>query len=87
MAAVTAFWLASGHALCRGNDTQQQSSRISAPIVAMETPAVVVPDPVVTSSVPEKTTGVSVDGYTAPLPRPAPIERAGSILMIRPAGD
>lgn len=87
VAAVTAFWLASGHALVETTDTQQQSSRISAPIVAMETPAVVVPDPVVTSSVPEKTTGVSVDGYTAPLPRPARIERAGSILMIRPAGD
>ena len=46
-----------------------------------------VPDPVTTSSVPAKLSDPAKSGFSAPLPKPARIERAGSILMIRPASD
>ena len=49
-------------------------------------PVVLSPDPVVTSSTPANQSKPAAQGYSAPLPRPARIERAGSILMIRPAG-
>lgn len=44
------------------------------------------PDPVVTSSIPETDAQSDGPGYATPAPRPARIERAGSILMIRPSG-
>jgi len=87
VAAVIAFWLAGGHALVEETGSQQPSPRISAPVAAMETPDAGPADPVVTSTVPRETPPASASSYTAPLPRPARIERAGSILMIRPAGN
>lgn len=87
IAAVMAFWLAGGHAPVAPSEQQQQSQGAGAPVVAIENPVAVEPDPVVTSSVPAETPRRSAESYTAPLPRPARIERAGSILMIRPAGD
>ncbi|MBU4528648.1 MAG: hypothetical protein KUA43_22660 [Hoeflea sp.] len=63
---------------------------ISAPAVAgalsRSVEAPLIPDPVTTSSTPAKETETGT-GYTTPAPRPARIERAGSILMIRPGGS
>lgn len=86
LAAILAFWAAGGHALSPSGD-EQQSSRVRAPLAQITSPATVLPDPVVTSSIPMETPKHSATGFTAPLPRPARIERAGSILMIRPAGN
>ncbi|WP_139112562.1 hypothetical protein [Hoeflea olei] len=41
-------------------------------------------DPLTTASLPHVDRKPSAPGFSAPLPRPARIERAGSILMIRP---
>jgi len=85
VAAVLAFWAADGQIL--QDDAELLTSRGSAPLAQVTDPVVVLPDPVVTSSVPVNKPNASAAGFTAPLPRPARIERAGSILMIRPAGD
>lgn len=85
LAAILAFWAAGGHALAPSGG-EQQSSRVSAPLAQITSPAVVPPDPVVTSSIPVENPKRSASGFSAPMPRPARIERAGSILMIRPAG-
>lgn len=58
---------------------------MSAPLAASVVK--VMPDPVVTSSVPQTKAAGNEPGFSAPVARPARIERAGSILMIRPAGD
>ncbi|SOE16647.1 hypothetical protein SAMN05877838_1526 [Hoeflea halophila] len=87
MAAGIAFWLAGGHALIAEAGNLKQGHRISTTAQVVGTPAAVLPDPVVTSAVPLETPPASAGGYTAALPRPARIERAGSILMIRPAGN
>ena len=84
---VLAFWAAGGHALLQTDSVSQKPSRVSAPLAQMASPVEALPDPVVTSSVPVNKPNASDAGFTAPLPRPARIERAGSILMIRPAGD
>lgn len=86
LAAILAFWAAGGHALAPSGG-EQQSSRVRAPLAQISSPAAVLPDPVVTSSIPVEKPKHSASGFTAPLPRPARIERAGSILMIRPAGN
>ncbi|WP_152599480.1 hypothetical protein [Hoeflea sp. BAL378] len=64
------------------------------PVAAAPTPSAPAPaaDPVTTSSIPAAKAAPAKAapakaGFTAPLPRPARIERAGSILMIRPATD
>ena len=85
-AIAAAFWFAGGHALVLQPDARMQASAASAPEMSIKSKATLLPDPVVTSSIPEKKTGSAKDGYTAPVPRPARIERAGSILMIRPGG-
>jgi len=63
---------------------------ISAPALAgglsRSVEAPLIPDRVTTSSTPAKETETGT-GYTTPAPRPARIERAGSILMIRPGGS
>ncbi len=88
LAAFLAFWAAGGHALAP-SAAEQQPSRVSAPAAQPISPAaaLVSPDPVVTSSIPVPASKRSASGFTAPLPRPARIERAGSILMVRPARD
>jgi len=86
LAAVLAFWAAGGHALAPSVG-ERPSSPVRAPLAQVTNPAAVLPDPVVTSSIPVENAKPSANGFTAPLPRPARIERAGSILMIRPAGD
>ncbi|WP_417413046.1 hypothetical protein [Hoeflea sp.] len=88
LAAFLAFWAAGGHAPAPSAG-EQQSSGVSAPAVQLKSPAAVVvsPDPVVTASTPVAPPKRAASGFTAPLPRPARIERAGSILMVRPAGD
>ena len=91
LAAFLAFWAAGGQALAPSNG-EQPPPRVSALPAQSEqpkSPAVVLvsPDPVVTSSIPVLAPKRAASGFTAPLPRPAQIERAGSILMVRPAGD
>jgi len=44
-------------------------------------------DPVTTSAIPSGAQGAGRGGYTTPVARPARIEKAGSILMIRPGGS
>ena len=85
--AVAVFWMAGGHALVMKLENEPQTLRVNAPVVSIKDRAVLMPDPVVTSSFPVKKTKTTANGFTAPVPRPARIERAGSILMIRPAGD
>lgn len=87
IAAATAFWMAGGHALVRSSGTEQPVSKISPPVASITGRAALSPDPVVTASIPVTTAKPAAAGFTAPMPRPARIERAGSILMIRPAGD
>ncbi|MEM5492755.1 hypothetical protein [Hoeflea sp. AS16] len=86
-ASAAAFWMAGGHALVLPSGSDQSASRVSAPVVSVGKPAASSPDPVVTSSIPAAKARTTEAGFTAPMPRPARIERAGSILMIRPAGD
>ena len=86
VAAVLAFWAAGGRAMVNQSAKAQLEMRIDAP-AASASPVAIVADPVVTSSIPAENTGRSANSFSAPLPRPARIERAGSILMIRPAGD
>ncbi len=86
VAAVLAFWAAGGGAVMDQSASTQQEALVSEPATPVSTVAIS-PDPVVTSSIPTETIQHSEAGFTAPLPRPARIERAGSILMIRPAGD
>jgi len=85
--AVAVFWMAGGHALMMKLENEPQTLRVNAPLVSITDRAVLTPDPVVTSSIPVKKAKTTANGFTAPVPRPARIERAGSILMIRPAGD
>lgn len=84
--AMAAFWMATGPARIgeprAGNPTVKAGV---APDLARNA-AVQRPDPVATSSIPAKRPEPVAQGYSAPVPRPARIERAGSILMIRPAG-
>lgn len=87
IAAATAFWMAGGHALVRWSGNEQPASKVRPPIASITGRAALAPDPVITASIPVKTAKPAVAGYAAPMPRPARIERAGSILMIRPAGD
>jgi len=87
IAAAAAFWMAGGHALVRSSGHEQPVSKISAPVASVIGRAALSPDPVVTASIPIKTAEPAAAGFTAPMPRPVRIERAGSILMIRPAGD
>lgn len=87
IAAAAAFWMVGGHALVRSSGTEQPVSKISPPVASITGRAALSPDPVVTASIPVETARPAAAGFTAPMPRPARIERAGSILMIRPAGD
>ncbi|MEM5470486.1 hypothetical protein WNZ14_02005 [Hoeflea sp. AS60] len=86
-AAFAVFWMGAGHALVLSSGSQQPTARASAPAISITTRTVLPPDPVVTSSIPVKKAPASGTGFSAPMPRPARIERAGSILMIRPAGN
>lgn len=87
IAAVAAFWMAGGHALVRSSGNEQPVPKINAPVASITGRAVLSPDPVVTASIPVSTAKPAAAGFTAPMPRPARIERAGSILMIRPADN
>ena len=77
---------AGGLAFTERSGDPMQATAAAAPLVSITDRAVLLPDPVVTFSVPVKKTKASSGGFTSPIPRPARIERAGSILMIRPAG-
>jgi len=85
--AIAVFWMAGGHALVMKSENGEQALQGNAPLVSITDRAILTPDPVVTSSIPVKKAQATANGFSAPLPRPARIERAGSILMIRPAGD
>ncbi|MDZ7600936.1 MAG: hypothetical protein U1A06_06140 [Hoeflea sp.] len=88
--AAAALWSASAPA-----PAPQVDARARAPIFAppaakalpMPVEAPLSADSVTTSSIPAATTGTGKGGYTTPSPRPARIEKAGSILMIRPGGS
>lgn len=86
--AATVFWMAGSHAPEPQPQARVQvsSSVPAAAALQVSVPAPLAADPVVTSSIPVTETGRAKAGFTAPTPRPARIERAGSILMIRPAG-
>jgi hypothetical protein len=84
--AMAVFWMAGGHALVGQPGGGEPLARAGATPTLMRNPVVLSPDPVVTSSTSAKQPKPAAQGYSAPLPRPARIERAGSILMIRPAG-
>lgn len=86
--AATVLWMAGSQA---PEPRPQVRVHISSSVPAVAASQVSVPaplaaDPEVTSSIPVRETGRAKAGFTAPTPRPARIERAGSILMIRPAG-
>ena len=83
------FWMAGGHALVQQPVASTQE--VTAPAAVVSVPSIndratLLPDPVVTSAIPDKKIEPAGAGYTAPKARPARIERAGSILMIRPSG-
>jgi len=86
------FWMTGGHALVQQPVITMQSATAPArpaPVVGARSiydKAALLPDPVTTSAIPADKSGSARAGYTAPIPRPARIERAGSILMIRPSG-
>ncbi|MCY0148699.1 hypothetical protein OEG84_13570 [Hoeflea sp. G2-23] len=88
--AVAALWMAGGHALLLEPAAPVQALTVTAPVAPpplVSRATLLKHDPVITSSIavlPSKPTETSI---IHPKPRPARIERAGSILMIRPAGN
>lgn len=88
-AALAVFWMAGGHALLLTPDTPVRTSATVPPLPESTAvpPAVAEPDPVITSSVPEKPLESGDGSIIHAKPHPARIERAGSILMIRPKTD
>lgn len=83
------FWMAGGHALVLTPSPDLQASTGTPPATSAavaEPVDLAVPDPVVTSSVPTKAGSADSGSIIHAKPRPARIERAGSILMIRPEG-
>lgn len=85
--AAVSFWIVRSDALVVQPAVRLQATSISSPVVPIIDQATLSPDPVMTSSIPVKKTRASEEGFRSPAPRPARIERAGSILMIRPGGD
>lgn len=87
--AAAAVWMAGGHALVTQPESIQPASAATTPAAAVTVTdrAMLRADPVVTSSIPARPAKGDQESFTAPVPRPARIERAGSILMIRPAGN
>lgn len=81
------FWMVRVDALVVQPAVRLQATSTSSPLIPIIDQATLSPDPVMTSSVPVKKPGASKEGFSSPAPRPARIERAGSILMIRPGGD
>ncbi|MEQ8308974.1 MAG: hypothetical protein RIA09_20780 [Hoeflea sp.] len=88
-AALAVFWMAGGHALLLAPDTEiRVSATVSSSPVSTPSPlSVAEPDPVTTASVPSKADESANGSIIHAKPRPARIERAGSILMIRPRAD
>lgn len=88
-AALAVFWMAGGHALLLAPDTEiRVSATVSPSPVSTPSPlSVAEPDPVTTASVPPKADESANGSIIHAKPRPARIERAGSILMIRPRAD
>lgn len=80
-------WMTGGLAFKEQSADLMQVTSAAAPLISITDRAALSPDPVVTSSVPDRKAKAVTGGFTSPTPRPARIERAGSILMIRPAGD
>ena len=81
------FWMAGGHVLVGEPEARIEASIPSPqvkPALPSASPVAAIPDPVVTSSIPAKEREQPAASFSAPQPRPARIERAGSILMIRP---
>ncbi|MEQ8481214.1 MAG: hypothetical protein RIC18_11200 [Hoeflea sp.] len=87
--ALAVFWMAGGHALLLAPDTDIRTSAAASPLPAVKPAAREVgePDPVTTLSVPSKAFASGDGSIIHAKPRPARIERAGSILMIRPGAD
>lgn len=89
VAAAAVFWLAGGSArLLKPAAEPAVKAEIALPLETLQAgkPVAVAPDPVVTSSIPVQPTSPAKIKLLQPAPRPARIERAGSILMIRPGG-
>jgi hypothetical protein len=87
--AAAAFWMAGGHALVVTPPTELQASVPGVPALAEASASIETgldPDPVITSSIPSAQATSGASSIVHPKPRPARIERAGSILMIRPDG-
>lgn len=87
--ALAVFWMAGGHALVLAPSKDLQASNVTPPpasFAVSEPVDSIVPDPVVTSSVPGEAGKSDSGSIIHAKPRPARIERAGSILMIRPEG-
>ncbi|MDF1608051.1 hypothetical protein PZ897_07685 [Hoeflea sp. YIM 152468] len=85
-----AVWMAGGAASVsppRASPQVSPASLSAAATVAVTDRAALVPDPMVTASIAARPTEAVQEGFTTAAPRPARIERAGSILMIRPAGN
>lgn len=87
--ALAVFWMAGGHAMILSPSQDLQATAVSgspasAPVAMPDVLAD--PDPVITSSVPAQTGPSESGSIIHAKPRPARIERAGSILMIRPEG-
>ena len=82
--AVSVFWMAGGHALVAGSQVLPSAATPAA--TSLATRASLLPpqpsvQPEVNAAIDQSGDG---NGFAAPTPRPARIERAGSILMIRP---
>lgn len=88
--AAIALWNSSRHASAPLPELRAQFP-VSAPHAVKPLPMSVqrpLPaEPLTTSSIPAAKTAAAGSGFTTPAPRPARIERAGSILMIRPSGN
>lgn len=87
--ALAVFWMAGGHALLLAPNTDIRTSATASPLPVQtpDVPEVAEPDPVITSSVPSEPPEAGDGSIIYAKPRPARIERAGSILMIRPEAD
>lgn len=90
VAAATVFWMAGGYSLTGPGATEASRSAATAaafvPVRHAISVVPVEPDPLTTASVPDPQAAAEAVEVIRPSPRPARIERAGSILMIRPGG-
>ncbi|MBC7283736.1 hypothetical protein [Hoeflea sp.] len=88
--AAAAFWISGDLAPASPSEARAQAPISATPAASAASNSVQAPptpDPEVPSSVADGKAASAKSSYTTPAPRPARIERAGSILMIRPGGS